>query len=135
MAKTRAILAVDDDEANRSWARQIHLEKPVLVNDYKTAWSTINRLDGKIFSALIHVEDYEKGLALAVFAVKMACLYIAVTSPTTPDELNRVPFVMNQHALVVLSHRDEFVVNGTMDWVTLYESVTTKGPVIVTSPY
>ena len=131
MAKTMAILAVDDDEESRAWAQYVHLGRPVLVSNCETAWDTITRLKGQLFSVLINTENYERGLALAVFAVKTGCLYVRLISPTTPDVLHETPFTVNQHALVMLSRQDDFIVNGVVDWVTLYESITTKGPIIV----
>ena len=124
MKKKGVILAVDDDEESRAWAQYVHLGRPVLVSNCKTAWDTITRLKGQLFSVLINIENYEKGLALAVFAVEAYCLYAGVMSSTVPDALHRAPFVMNQWSLVVLQQDDGLVLeDGVTDWVTFYESI------------
>ena len=129
MAKMRVILAIDDDEDNRAWAQYVHLGKPVLTGTCESAWDNICRLDN-LHAILINIENYERGLVLAMVAVEAGCLYAGVISATLPDALDRATFCVNS-ALVILNQQDNFLLeDGLTDWVTLYESLTTKGPIL-----
>lgn len=130
----KIILVVDDDEDSREWAQLVHLGKPVLVSTTEKAWQTVINKAENLYAVLINIEDYRQGLALAILAVEARARCVGIISKTTPDVLDETSFAING-ALVTLSKGGEFLlVDNILDWVSIFESVSGKRPMIISIP-
>ena len=131
----RITLVIDDDRENLKWAQQAYLNgKAVLTSTCENGWETIIEKAEHLYAVLINIEDFERGLTLAILAVEAGAFCVGITSETTPDILNRASFSING-VLVTISKGDKFcLADGRRDWTSLLESLTTKGPIIISVP-
>ena len=129
----KIVLVVDDDEDNREWAQLVHLGKPVLTVCEKKAWNTIINKAEHLFAVLMAVKDYQRGLALAILAIEARAHSVGVISESTPDVLDATSFSING-GLITLGKGDGFLLaDGIRDWVSFFESITSKRPIIISS--
>lgn len=131
MAKT--IIVVDDDELSREWAQLIHLGKPVLTGSNEKASDLIYQVGENMHAILINSPNYERAFWTAALAshFSQGNLYTAgIISATLPDHLDRLVNVVNGTP-VILYRQDDFILEGkVIDWVAVYNELTSRGPII-----
>ena len=128
MIRRKVVLVIDDSEDNCRWAQQACLQrKPVLTVPVEDGWETIFRMAEHLYAVLINIDDYQRGLALAILAVEAGSYHVGIISESTPDILEN-SFSING-SIVVLRKGDAFLLsNRRRDWAGLLESLCLQGP-------
>lgn len=135
MMNRKVILVIDDDEDNRLLAQQSDLlGKRVLTNTCENGWDAVLENSSLLYAVLIDDKDYQRGLAIAILAIKAGAFYIGVVSETLPEVLDRTSFSVNGILVSLNSGDGLFLPDGRRNWVRLLRSLTSEGPIIISVP-
>ena len=92
----KIILIISDDEENRLLGQQSYLRgKRVLTSTCENGWDNVCRYASRLYAVFMDIDDYEKGLAISLLAVKTGAHYIGLIAETVPDLLDEAIFSVN----------------------------------------
>lgn len=137
--RRQTVLVICDDKDNLEGARR--MLPSVITSRSESAWEAIWQRRIHLYAVLIDIEDFQRGIALALLAVKAGSFYVGLIAETVPDEMDASVFSING-TLLSIDHEKKFPLDpdtepdgiGTRNWRRLFRSLVTEGPAIISVP-